>query len=79
MVLLLYTDTNECLDANGGCQQICHNTIGSFRCSCRIGYSILPDGFNCSGKDVLFSFDIGSIYKFDLQISMSAMEITVVV
>ena len=75
---LSYTDTNECLYANGGCQQICNNTIGSFNCSCGIGYSLMPDGFNCSGKDILFSFNIGSIYIFNPQISMNVMEITVV-
>ena len=58
---LSYTDTNECLYANGGCQQICNNTIGSFNCSCDIGYSLMPDGFNCSGKDIVFGFNIGSI------------------
>ena len=63
---------------NGGCQQISNNTIGNFYCSCGIGYSLMSDGFNCSVKDVLFSFNIGSIYIFNPQIPMNVMEITVV-
>ena len=33
------TDTNECLNNNGGCQQLCTNTNGSFYCSCQSGYN----------------------------------------
>ncbi|XP_013406006.1 uncharacterized protein LOC106170605 [Lingula anatina] len=33
-------DTDECLVNNGGCSQICVNTIGSFYCACRQGYSL---------------------------------------
>ena len=43
-------DINEC-STNGGkgqCDQICTNTIGSFTCSCQVGYSII--GFACNGK-----------------------------
>lgn len=32
-------DTNECLNDNGGCQQVCTNTNGSFQCSCNLGYN----------------------------------------
>eukprot|EP00731_Ephydatia_muelleri_P035718 Em0151g10a len=28
--------------ANGGCQQLCNNTVGSFFCACQIGYSLQP-------------------------------------
>ena len=44
------SDVDECLTANGGCQQLCNNTVGSFFCFCQIGYSIQQNGFNCSGK-----------------------------
>ena len=40
------TDINECTSQNGGCQQICTNTNGSFQCSCYSGFS--GDTF-CSG------------------------------
>ena len=32
------SDTNECLNNNGGCHQICTNTNGSFLCLCQSGY-----------------------------------------
>ena len=43
-------DINECETANGGCEQICSNTIGSFACSCDVGYRLDSNGLNCSGK-----------------------------
>jgi len=44
------TDDDECEENNGGCSQICNNTLGSYRCLCYEGYSLDFDGFNCSGK-----------------------------
>ena len=73
------SDVNECLTANGGCQQLCNNTVGSFFCACHIGYSLQLNGFNCSGK--IFKhihFYVGDVHSSHLQMSMSAMEITVV-
>ena len=43
-------DINECETANGGCEQMCSNTIGSFACSCDVGYRLDSNGLNCSGK-----------------------------
>ena len=51
--LLLYvTDIDECLRNNGGCEEVCTNNIGSYRCGCisdlfRIS---LEDGKRCIGK-----------------------------
>ena len=47
------TDINECL-AKGGlgtCQQNCTNTNGSYYCSCKTGYNLSADGYNCSGEN----------------------------
>ena len=41
-------DINECNTNNGGCIQICTNTIGSFECSCPVGYSL--NGYTCDSK-----------------------------
>ena len=33
-------DINECLTLNGGCSQLCDNSVGSFNCYCRRGYRV---------------------------------------
>jgi len=43
-------DINECQTDNGGCAQTCNNTVGSYQCSCRDGYELTSDGYNCTGK-----------------------------
>ena len=42
-------DINECLTNNGGCNQTCNNSIGSYSCSCDIGYDLAVDKHNCYG------------------------------
>ena len=49
MRLFYFTDTNECRLANGGCETNCHNTDGSFYCSCAAGFE-LYDNLTCRGK-----------------------------
>ena len=44
------SDVDECAISNGGCEQICDNTYGSFECDCQPGYTLNADGFNCSGE-----------------------------
>ncbi|XP_066959442.1 multiple epidermal growth factor-like domains protein 6 isoform X2 [Macrobrachium rosenbergii] len=39
-------DTDECLEDSGGCSQLCHNTGGSYSCSCMVGYELI-DETNC--------------------------------
>lgn len=43
-------DNNECALNKGGCEQICHNTNGSYYCSCNYSYAINSDGHHCDGK-----------------------------
>ena len=44
-------DINECSQNNGGCEDTCTNTMGSYECSCQAtGYSLNNDKHNCSGK-----------------------------
>eukprot|EP00117_Sycon_ciliatum_P014433 scpid91875/ scgid3163/ Fibrillin-1 len=42
---------NECLDYSAGCSTDahCHNTLGSFQCTCRSGYT--GDGMSCTDDD----------------------------
>jgi len=42
------TDTNECLADNGGCDHICINTQGSFRCSCNETFILASDNKTCT-------------------------------
>lgn len=51
--LILYnysiTDINECAVDNGGCQDQCCNTIGSYYCRCQAGQKLEEDGRGCEG------------------------------
>jgi len=48
---MLFVDTDECKTNNGGCNQTCSNTIGSYQCSCSDGYTLsLVDNKTCDGK-----------------------------
>lgn len=42
------TDVDECLEKTSGCQQICNNTDGSFKCQCFKGFSLNSDNTTCS-------------------------------
>ena len=47
---LCFLDVNECENETNGCNPelgICVNTIGSFTCHCKPGFT--GDGKNCSG------------------------------
>ena len=52
IVLALSTpiDINECSIGNGGCQQTCVNTPGSYHCGCRSGYKLTNDNTTCEGS-----------------------------
>lgn len=47
MTLFLLLDINECEISNGGCQDVCINTIGSFVCNCSDGKGLNEDGRTC--------------------------------
>ena len=49
MVLLL-SDVNECQEGTDLCAQNCHNSIGSYVCTCVDGFIISIDGMNCIGE-----------------------------
>ena len=42
-------DIDECLTDNGGCNQTCVNSAGSYKCTCGVGYYLGNDGKNCYG------------------------------
>ena len=49
-----FSDINECAVENGGCSEVCNNTLGSYACACRAGFLLQPDGRTCEGKYCLF-------------------------
>lgn len=47
---MLYVDIDECQDRSSRCKEICINTIGSYKCTCKVGNFLLNDGISCNGK-----------------------------
>ena len=73
---ILHADIDECDINNGGCEHNCTNTIGSFVCSCNVGYNLTENGLNCTGMwstiPYLSTSYIHSCMVIDIgQISMS--------
>ena len=48
------TDINECQSNNGGCDQKCLNSYGSYKCACDKGYIYNKQTNRCNGKYTLF-------------------------
>lgn len=48
-----YTDIDECHTGIDLCEYNCTNTIGSYKCSCDIGFQLNEDGLQCDGQIVL--------------------------
>lgn len=45
-----FIDIDECVRFNnGGCEHDCHNSNGSFSCTCRAGYTLKKDHLSCAG------------------------------
>lgn len=44
-------DINECDTYNGGCDQTCTNTEGSYHCTCDSGYVLNSNNFDCDGEE----------------------------
>ena len=45
------TDIDECTVNTHACDHICHNTPGSYSCSCRLGYTLdQSDRRTCTGN-----------------------------
>ena len=48
-ILSWITDVNECSEGTDQCNQICTNTVGSYKCSCNAGYVLGLDKKTCVG------------------------------
>ena len=52
-MVFIFLDIDECLINNGSCDHNCHNSDGSYTCSCSNGYQLNSDGHACDGKFVI--------------------------
>ena len=51
---LLVTDLDECALDNGGCEDECRNTAGSYHCVCHDGFILDEDKHRCKVGDCRF-------------------------
>lgn len=49
---LFFLDVDECLSNNGGCQQICVNTMGSYECQCKEGFFLSDNQHTCIHRSI---------------------------
>uniref|UniRef100_A0A8C8JYL1 Metalloendopeptidase n=1 Tax=Oncorhynchus tshawytscha TaxID=74940 RepID=A0A8C8JYL1_ONCTS len=58
-----FSDKDECSKENGGCQQECVNTFGSYSCQCRSGFVLHENRHDCkeAGCDHVVSIVLGTI------------------
>lgn len=48
--LFICLDLDECTMEVHSCSHLCHNTPGSYTCSCKDGYQLQADKRHCIGK-----------------------------
>ena len=56
-------DEDECQNNNGGCQDKCVNTVGSYICSCREGFVLQKDKHSCKEGTGSFSVTLSILLK----------------
>ena len=59
----IHTERNECDEISNQCEQNCHNTAGSYNCSCNTGYTLNSDGHACDGRQGLTTTAIVADYN----------------
>ena len=46
-------DIDECLAGTSMCEQICHNSPGSFTCDCFMGFTLSADRHACDKSGII--------------------------
>ncbi len=61
---VIFPDADECVSGANDCSAdaVCSNTVGSYSCSCKPGYS--GDGMICEGKNIYLIFEGKNNYIF---------------
>ena len=57
-VHFLLTDINECAEGTHHCEQICDNTIGSYKCSCQPGNYLNKDRYTCQQGETVLNYNL---------------------
>ena len=50
VIIIYYSDINECDWGISGCSQKCFNTVGNYYCDCYNGYLLGSDNHTCIGN-----------------------------
>ena len=62
--LFFISDEDECVRLKP-CSDFCHNSPGSFACSCPFGYTLDIDGRNCLGEwNSFYSYCYNNVISF---------------
>lgn len=57
--IFIFSDIDECANKSLHlCNQICENTLGSYKCSCEKGFEISRDGYTCEGMKAVCYFNL---------------------
>lgn len=52
---------------NGGCENFCTNSEGSYECSCQQGFALMPDHRTCTGEGDFGNISAGRVYFTSLK------------
>ena len=74
-------DINECSEGTDVCDHNCHNSVGSYYCSCSAGYRLHHDDTTCNSKleAKLIDVDDYFLYTTLIQILMNVLKAQMVV
>ena len=60
MTVRFSSDIDECERGLALCNQICTDTVGSYYCTCMVGYELESDNHTCTGDNYALSKDVST-------------------